>query len=523
MGSRFPQGAAVLCALICAAAARAQILQVTTHLVEVSVVAQTKQGEPAAGLTREDFTVFDEGRPQEIAFLRAESSRAAEGAARPLPPNVFTNQIRAAPHSATVILFDGLNTRLPDQAYARQQIIKFMHQLKPDDRVALYVMGRGPRILQDFTGDSAKLLSALAGYKGGSAASLEAPMYDPAVSAQAHFEAWLGELTFGLYDYYGDDRAFRTVRALIAIADHLESVPGRKNLIWVSGSFPVSIDGDSVSAPRRLVASRREAGPEVERAVRALSKANLAIYPVAARGLMAAQEYVGPLTKPELRNPDTAEFATMRMLADRTGGRAFYSNNDLIAAFRRAADDARVTYVLGYYPSHKEWKGKFRKIEVRVKRPEIELHYRRGYFAQPNEPVDAGYRERVLEAALWNPIDATGLRMTVQVTPKSAGRLDLALQIVARDIAFRRNGEHWECGLDVWLVQLDGSEKQVKTDARVNNLRLDQATFGRTKEAGGLVLMEHLDPLPEALLLRVLVRDVASGALGTLTVPLQRR
>jgi hypothetical protein len=343
------------------------------------------------------------------------------------------------------------------------------------------------------------------------------------VSGQAHFEAWLGELTFGLYQYYADDRAFRTVRALIAIADHLERVPGRKNLIWVSGSFPVSINGDSVSAPRKAAANKREAGPEVERVVRALGNPNLAIYPVDARGLMAAQEYTGPLTKPELRNPDTADFATMQMLADRTGGRAFYNNNDLNAAFRRAADDARVSYVLGYYPSHKDWKGEFRKIEVRMARPEIELHYRRGYFAQASEPVDAGYHERVLDAALWNPIDATGLGLTVQVTPKAAGGLDLALQIVARDIAFRQKEDHWECGLDVWLVQLDGSEKQVKTDARVNNLRLDQAMFQRTKEAGGLVLMEHLNPLAQASLLRVLVRDVASGALGTLTVRLQRR
>ena len=523
MAPRLANRAAVFCALVCATAAHAQILQVTTHLVEVSVVAQTKQGDPAAGLGKEDFTLFDEGRPQQIAFFRAESLRAAEGAAHPLPPNVFTNQMQAAPNSATVILFDGLNTRLPDQAYVRQQIIKFVQQLKPGDRVALYVMGRGPRVLQDFTGDPAKLLSALAAYKGGAAASLEAPMYDPALGAQAQFEAWLGELTFGLYDFYGDDRAFRTVRALIAIADHLESLPGRKNLIWVSGSFPVSIGGDSVATPGRVAAGKRDASPELERAARAFGKANLAIYPVDARGLMAAQEYVGPLTKPELRNPDTAEFAIMQMLADRTGGRAFYNNNDLVAAFRRAAADARVTYVLGYYPSHKDWKGKFRKIEVQVKRPDIELHYRRGYFAQPGEPVDAGYRERVLDAALWSPIDATGLGLTVQVTPKAAGELDLALQVTARDIAFLRKDDRWECGLDAWLVQLDRGEKQIKTDAKVNNLRLDQATFDHVKEAGGLVLMERVDPLPEAWLLRVLVRDVASGALGTLTVPLRRR
>jgi VWFA-related protein len=503
--------------------AGAQVIQVTTRLVEVSVVAQTKQGGPAAGLTKDDFTVLDEGRPQQIAFFRSGGSGAERSIPQRLPPNFFSNQLNAPPNGATVILFDGLNTRLPDQAYAQQQILKFMRQLKPDDRVALYVMGRGPRVLQDFTGDTSALANALAGCKAAAAASLEAPMYDPTVSAPAHFEAWLGELGFGLYDYYGTDRTFRTVRALIAIANHLESVPGRKNLIWVSGSFPVSIAGDSVMAPRYQPVGGRQAAPEIEQAVRAFSKANLAIYPVDARGLIATQEYVGPLTKPELVNPDTSEFATMQVLADRTGGRAFYNNNDLTAAFRRAADDARMTYVLGYYPAHKDWKGKFRKIEVQVNRPGVELRYRRGYFAQPDEPVDSKYRERVLEAALWNPMDATGVGLTVQVTPAGTGALDLALQITARDITFRRKADRWECGLDTWLVQLDGKEKQIKTDGRVNNLRLDQATFDRTKEAGGLVLMERVSPAPDARLLRVLVRDVTSGALGSLTVPLGRR
>ena len=523
MGSRFVPGIAALCALAWTVPAEAQVLQVTTHLVEVSVVAQGKSGGPAAGLTQEDFVLLDEGRPQQIAFFRSEASRAERSTVRPLPPNVFSNKLDAAPDGATVILFDGLNTRLPDQAYAQQQILKFMRQLKPEDHVALYVMGRGPRVLQDFNRDTSALVNALADCKAAAAASLEAPMYDPAVGAPAHFEAWLGELAFGLYDYYGKDRAFRTVRALIAIANHLESVAGRKNLIWVSGSFPVSIGGGSILASQKLAMGERDASPEIERAVRAFSKANLAIYPVDARGLIAAQEYVGSLMQPELRNPDTAEFATMQMLADRTGGRAFYNNNDLAAAFRRAADDARMTYVLGYYPSHKDWKGKFRKIEVEVKRPGVELHYRRGYFAQPDEPVDSKYRERVLEAALWNPMDATGLGLTVQVTPKTAGALDLALQITSRDITFRRKDDRWECGLDTWLVQLDHKEKQVKTDARVNNLRLDQATFDRAKEAGGLVLMERLSPAPDARLLRVLVRDVTSGALGSLTVPLRNR
>jgi len=520
--------------ILAAAAAAAQtaptssapgVLRATAHLVEVSVIAESKKGELVTGLTQDDFTLVDEGVPQKIAHFRAETALPSSAGQRKLPPNLFTNRLDAGTRTlttATVVLFDGLNTRLTDQVYAREQIRKFLRQLQPGERVALYAMGRGPRVLQDFTEDSSALTQALTTYKGGAPASLNAPLYDPATTGSEHFEAWLGELTFGLYDYYAEDRAFRTVRALTAIAGHLEQIPGRKNLIWVSGSFPVSIGSDSVDLPKKIGQSKRESRPEVERAVRALGKANLAIYPVDARGLIAAQQYSGPLTKPELRNPDTSEIARMQMLADRTGGRAFFNNNDLVAALRRALDDARVTYVLGYYPSHHDWKGRFRKIDLRVNRPEVELHYRRGYFAQPDEPGDSWYREQVLNASLWNPVDATGLRLTVAVRPALEGGLDLAVQTDSRDISFQPKGERRECALDVWLVQLDRQEKQIKTNARTNNLSLDQPTFDKVKQVNGLALAEHVNPEPEAVLLRVLVRDVASGKLGSLTVPLRR-
>lgn len=502
----------------------AEPLRVTTHYVEVSVLAHTKQGEPVRSLTRDDFTLADDGRPQQIGVFRAETGRTTE-AAPPLPPNMFSNRPQdagAAPSGVSIILFDGLNTRFTDQAYARQQILKFIREMKPGDRVALYVMGRGPRVLQDFTSDASALVSALENHKSSAAPSLDVPLYDPSMAGTAQFDAWLGELTFGLYDYYGEDRAFRTVRALIAIADHVERLPGRKNLIWVSGSFPVSIGGDSVAAPRKSATGKREAQSDAERAARALSRADLAIYPVDARGLMVSQEYTGSLLKPELRNPDTSEFGTMRMLAERTGGRAFFNNNDLAAALRRANDDARMSYVLGYYPSHNDWKGRFHKIAVEVKQPDIELHYRSGYFAQPDEPGDSWYRERVLDSALWSPIDAAGLGLTVAATPGAGAVVDLALQVDAPDIAFRHDDRGWSCELDVWMVQLDAKERQVKTDARTNRLQLDRPMFDRVMQAKGLVLAEHLTPAPEAVLVRILVRDVSSGALGSLTIPMSR-
>jgi len=500
----------------------AQVLSVTTRLVEVRVIAQNKQGEPVADLTRDDFTLLDEGHPQRISFFRIEASQKAPITAPHLPPDVFSNRVEALSTGATAILFDGLNTKFADQAYARQQILKFLLRLNGQERVALYVMGRGPRVLQDFTSDSTALVNAMASYKGGTSASLEAPLYDPAVTGAAHWESWLGELSFGLYDYYGDDRAFRTIRALIAIANHLEPLPGRKNLIWVSGSFPISLGWSSFPAARKVAVGDREAWPEFERAARALNRANLAIYPVDARGLMAAQNYVGSITRPELRNPDTSEFANMQMLAERTGGRAFYNNNDLTAALRRAADDSRLVYVLGYYPAHKDWKGRFHRITVQLKRLDVELNYRHGYFAQPDEPTESWYRERALDTALWSPVDAAALGLTVAVRSAAAGGLDLALQLGPRDIALQHKQDKWECHLDIWLVQLDNKEHQLKTDARTNNLALDEATYERVMQANGLMVLEHVNPSAEALLLRILVRDVASGALGSLTVPLRR-
>jgi hypothetical protein len=238
---------------------------------------------------------------------------------------------------------------------------------------------------------------------------------------------------------------------------------------------------------------------------------------------MAPQEYRADraVAVREIGVRDQGMFAAMRVLAERTGGRAFYNNNDLRAAMRRAVDDTRLTYALGYYPSHDSWNGRFREIKVQARRPGLQLHYRRGYFAQPEEPSESWYREGILDAALWSPVDATGLGVTVKVT-SSAGVLDLALQLDARDLTFQQGESAWECALDVWLVQLDRKENHVKTDARTNNLWLDAATHRRVIDTGGLALSERVAIAPQASLLRVLVRDIGSGALGSLTIPLRR-
>ncbi len=502
-------------------------VRVTTRLVEVHVIVEAANGEPADDLTREDFTLFDGGHQERISLFAVESPRAIGPSDEPLPPNTFSNRLEqfvGAASSITAILFDGLNTHIADQSYARQQIVTFLGELQPQDRVALYALGRGLHVLQDFTSDSDALVHALASYEGDLTAESEAALRDSLDPGLVQFRSWLGDLKLNLIDYYARDRALRTVRSLVAIANHLERLPGRKNLIWVSGSFPVWVGRDSVPLPVPPAGGQQQFWPEIERAARALNNSNLAIYPVDARGLMAPAGYSPERASFRETSPEShwSGIRTMEVLAERTGGQAFFNNNDLKRALRQAADDSRLMYALGYHPSHDTWDGKFREIKVRVNRPGLRLRHRRGYFAQPEEPRADWYRSGVLGAAMWSPVDATRLGLTVRVIPGPKRALDLELQLDAHDIALQPAAGHWEGKLDVWVVQLGPRDKLLDTTSHIADLRLNQPSFERVMRAGNLVLMERAKRANEAVLLRVLVRDVTTGALGSVSIPLER-
>jgi VWFA-related protein len=501
-------------------------LRVTTRLVELSVIVQDRAGEPATDLARDDFVVLDAGREQSISVFAKESAAAPRGPFSPLPANTFSNRLEqsaAAPTSATVILLDGLNTRLADQPYARQQIVEFLEQLQPQDCVALYALGQGLRVVHDFTREPRSLLAALA-REGArlSPALLESEAEEPG-TGWGEFDAWMDEVNRNVAERYRADRALRTIRSLLAIANHLERLPGRKNLIWVAGNFPAWFNRPALATGEKLKLEPGNFSAEIERAARALNNANVAIYPVDARGLVAPAEFSPERASisRELPGATRGDVGSMLELAERTGGRAFYNRNDIRRALRRAVDDARVTYVLGYYPSHGKWNGEFRALQVRVKRPGLQVRHRRGYFALPDEPGDEAHRRAVLDAAMWSPIDASRLGLTVRALP-AGNALELELAIDLRDLALRQQDGQWMGTLDLMLVQLSADARNLKGVSHVVNLQLNPETYRVARERQAVVLTERLGIVSGATLLRVLARDASSGALGSVDIPLGR-
>jgi VWFA-related protein len=299
---RMPRNAVAALFLISAAASALQDATPTFHsatrLVEVDVVARSK-GAPATGLTKEDFTLFDNGKQQNIAFFSVRSPRIARSVSEPalprLPVGAVSNRLeRDGPllSRATILLVDQKNTPADTQAFAIQRIKTFVRMSRGRDRFAIYSFGRDGQLhaVQELTDDRELLLKA--------ANTLKA--MDPYYRTQD---------TTGMSDHAPQGYATETIleqvavtkRVMTTIARHLANVPGRKNLIWITTAFP-------------LFAECCDFRPDVEQAARALNEANIALYMVDARALIGALQGLTAISSAEAGGP-----ASPRQLSDADG------------------------------------------------------------------------------------------------------------------------------------------------------------------------------------------------------------
>jgi VWFA-related protein len=569
-----------------------RVLRAVSRLVLVSAIVMDKDGAPVSGLTRDDFEVLEDGKPQSVATFSAVVSSGASRAlpaptapaAAVLPRNTFTNREDRSQEVTpviTVILLDALNTEAKDSVYGQQEVVRFLQKLQPQDRVALYALSTtGVRVLFDFTSEAAPLIRAMQRYRGRELPQLSASDPEADKSGLKDLDEFLQNTSRLQSGFYLRDRVRRTVDALVAIAGHLLRVPGRKNLVWVSGSFPISYGFDRLYASTRgtdssdksaaaaleglakgpeqpqegrgrpmprppfaskdpdlLIAPEQEVfWKELERAARALNQANLAIYPVDARGLMtsypnpnfnpvAVAKGQGP-SSPEFTKggPDRKEFDTMNVLADRTGGRAFYNANEINQSVRMAIDESRVTYELGYYPVHNQWDGKFHEITVRVKRPGLKVRNRRGYFAVQDAPAAESQQAELLQAAADSPLESSALGLKVRLERVAGGdarAVNLRIELDTREVSLGREGDRWVGALAVLVTQRNLDGEKTIIGAQTVDLKLEQATYDKLLREG-MKLTKRIQLEPGAEELRVVVRDTSSGATGSVYILLER-
>jgi VWFA-related protein len=521
------------------------ILKATTRLVMLSVIARDKNNQPATDLTKEDFRIRVNGKAQPISVFSMESSGVLPSApglpSTPAPAtnqsaSIFSNRLpaqSATPSGVTIILVDTRNTRATDQIYAKAQVIRYLHTLQPADHIGLYTFGASLKVLHDYTSDSSGLLARLAAAKDWTLPDTSERDATGALETDSaildSFTRMAGGTSAAERSFYTTDRVLSTLRAFEFIAEHLAQLPGRKNLIWVSGGFPLDIGFDSLADWKNPAVDQRTFTEEVDRTIRAINDANIAVYPVDARGLMTDPRFSAQNSKIAKRPPlappvGVKDQQTMQEMASRTGGIAFYNTNDLARAIHTAVDDSQVTYTIGFYPTDEGFDGKFHKIDVDTPgRNGVKLRYRKGYFDVAEKPQDDDSRRAELRDAVWSPIDATALGVTATVHPVAGdpASLDIALKIDHSAISLQQDEARWQGRLDVLFVQRDDQGTEYGGIDDTVNLNLTQETHAKLV-SDDLAYHRVVARAAAAKLLRIVVRDAASGAIGSVTVPLNK-
>jgi VWFA-related protein len=438
-------------------------VRVSTRLVLVDVVAKDSSGQHVTGLASEDFTVLEDGKPQKVAIFSFErppdAAKTPVDSLPPLPSNVTTNRPAyiTTPGTPTILLIDALNTLARDQARARLELLRYLaKQLRPGQPLAVYTLGRSLQVLQDFTDDPRLLKAAVERFSptepmqlqigdisqrvpssSGAAQGYRNPSPDPSHVLERIRLFYAEEANVAL-----DARVGMTLSAFQEIARTVGGLPGRKSLIWVSGSFPIATysqikDLENRSNNPSYVSVDRQYEDVLRRTASLMSDAQIAVYPVDAAGLLgslidqASQQglndsgllKMGEAFSEELRLKSASienTQSSMTLMAAETGGLVFINRNDMDNAVALSVADASAYYVLGYYPEDKNWNGKFRKSEVKLKRPGLETRYRRGYYALSpvQDQKTAKAREGAVAMAMqWNAPLATTITFDARVIP----------------------------------------------------------------------------------------------------------
>jgi len=421
-------------------AADAPPSQVTTlkadvRRVAVDVVVTDAKGRPVTGLTQADFKVEEDKVPQPVRFFDVHSvalkSDFVAPKIPPLPPNTFLNLAKAPEFGTpTVILYDALNTPLTEQDYGHKQILDLIRHRRPGTQIAIFILTGKLHLLQGFTDDTDLLAAALASKKGSPQTTTLLrpsgdiawtpmtgnPPNDKGEDPDKEFNAFVDRAR--ILDGYGqealqDKRVELTLNALTDIGRFLASLPGRKDLIWLSSAFPVGVLPDSTITANNMQhdQSARNYSGQIEQATDLLNRSHVSVYPVDIRGVRANSDLNAAanaaygagglkvirgspgattfnnlnLSQQRFIQRDEATRATMDLIAEDTGGHAFSGTNGLQEAVNSAMNDGSTYYALTYEPTNPKYDGSLRHIKVTLRNPGYNLSYRRTYYADDLE------------------------------------------------------------------------------------------------------------------------------------------
>jgi VWFA-related protein len=378
--------------------ASSNVLTTTVRRVVLDVIVTDSKDVPVSGLTKDDFNVTEDNKPQQILSFEANGFSSdmdyVPTQLPPQPPNTFIN-MPSTPEKGPlyILLYDLVNMDDPGQMnspedhsaqlIARKQLLKFIQSKPEGTRFAIFVRSDGLHLIQGFTSDRSLLYAAV----------------DPH-SPKPHIP-----VVFLMGPNFGSGDRLAALDMLHALALYVDGLPGRKNLIWFSSQFPLQLFAADTDGP-----SFQE---ETKATLELLAQNQIAVYPVDARGTTASDSRtpIGASIHSDTVSSTGSSgsggsggggrsgggggggstilgssavmdsYSLLDGIAKDTGGEAFYSNNDLAAELVKATENGSKYYTLTYSPTNRDYDSQLRNIKVALKKKGYDLSYRRFYYA----------------------------------------------------------------------------------------------------------------------------------------------
>jgi len=499
-------------------------LKVNAELVLTNVVARdAKTGEMVRGLKQSDFSVYENGKQQQIASFDFQSvdmatplneatvnGLASGGAVSGNKAAVVARPEELRNHRLIVMFFDLTSMQPEDLDRSVEAAKDFLKKkMQAADLIALVSLGDTLKVDQDFTADKNALINEVGVYNG-----TEGQGYTQGSNANSNQV----EDTTGYTpdeSEYNDINTDRELFALRAVSKSLEKISEKKSLLYFSGG--ISRDGIENQASLRA-------------AINAAVRANLAIYSVDTRGLQAISP-LGDASTGSLRgnsafsgaaltNNMNANFASqevMGTLSSDTGGKAFFDSNDFAPAFERVQRDTSAYYAIGFHSTNPARDGRYRKLTIKINRPGVKIEYRPGYYA-PADFKHSGKedRERDLEEQLTSDLPATDMAVYLDAMyfklDENRFYVPVSLIVPGSQIPFVKGGDKDKATLDIIGEVIDEVKRPIGHARETVKLNLDPSLQARQKN---IQYTTNFNLPPGKYHLKFVVRENQTGRMGS--------
>jgi VWFA-related protein len=521
----------------------------STELVLIPTVVNDKSGAHIPGLQKEEFALKQDGKSHPIAVFEEVKTNSARVHRSEGEHGTFSNFEPGGSdyHRLNIIVFDFVNTPFPDQANARNALLKFLSEVAEsgEPMCLLALTSRGLTLLHDFTDDPKRLAEGLRKVGPNTQPLIHESTVDPGhpppsdplgatitklIRGQLQTEAQLASME-------RRETASVTVQALQQIAKAFRGLPGRKSLIWASSGFPFSLSPPStlMCEPACPAHQRDEMQSAYDNLWKMMNDAQIAIYSVDLRSTTSrtsADE--NTFTHPyDIGDPqfDTAAQAqwkehdtnsTLQLFAENTGGKAFLGGGNLVQSFRQATQDDTSYYMLGYYVSRSTKQG-WHQVSVTITRKGARARYRNGFLLSRDTSTTSARQD--VHLALISPLDFVGVPISITWSGtgigKSAGkaRVQFALVMPANFASVDESDQnHMVVDIAAVARNLNGevvAELSQRVEAHLKSDGLEQI------QHNGMTYRNGLDLPPGEYTVRFVVRDSLGSRMGSVAAPVK--